>query len=353
MVPLLAKSEPEDGNGKISSSPPQSDSLLSAVSAPLRLAMSLLRPIAPRMVPLAVCLSLIPVVVVFSLFSGWYVWKNVAVGWEIPIYLQYGDGVPPYADVSLPPLSATQPYDISLHLVLPVSESNFALGNFMTTLSFSTPSNRTLTTIRRPSIALPPPSGRRFSLSSSPRLINLDVPLLASYAPGTSKVNARIDIGRRDEWRSLGGGEGRELSVCTAFLRGVVRHQGIWGLASRFPLVFALASSTAFFVVSSLVLAACILPAIQWRYSSEETPIESSSYEGKLKEERPVRTRRRQRKAVSGENGLAKHRRDNSHLQIHKTEDIPVDIPSAFTSDDHPLKRRRSRTSDVLYDSEN
>jgi hypothetical protein len=43
---------------------------------------------------------------------------------------------------------------------------------------------------------------------------------------------------------------------------------------------------------------------------------------------------------------------DNPRLQIHKAEDDPVDIPSAFTSDDYPLKRRRSRTSDVLYDSE-
>ncbi|KAF9229132.1 hypothetical protein BS17DRAFT_689440 [Gyrodon lividus] len=317
-----------------------SDSPASVVFAPLRSVMSLFRPIAPQIVPLAVCLSLIPVVVLFSLFSGWYVWKNVAVGWEVPVYLQYGDGVSPYAELSLPPLSAIQPYDISLHLVVPASEANFALGNFMATLSLSTPSNKTLTTIKRPSIALAPPSKRGFLLSSSPRLVDLDVHLLASYAPGTTKVNARIDIGRRDEWKGLGSGEGRELSVWTASLRGVVRRHGIRGLVSRFPLTFAMASSLAFFVVSSLVLAACVLPAIQWRFSYEETPAESASYESNPKEERPFRTRRRQRKALVGEN--------RPQSTIHKTEDIPA----AFTFDDYPLKRRRSRTSDVFYDSD-
>ncbi|KIK78990.1 hypothetical protein PAXRUDRAFT_834327 [Paxillus rubicundulus Ve08.2h10] len=340
MARPLAKPEPEDDKGT-SSILPRSDPLPSAVfaTALMRRTLSLLRPIAPQMVPLAVCLSLIPVIVLSSMFSGWYVWKNVAVGWEIPVYLQYGDGVSPYAELSLPPLSATQPYDISLHLVVPASEANFALGNFMATLSLYTPSNKTLMTTKRPSIALPPPSRRRFLLSSSPRLVDLDIPLLASYVLGTSKVNARIDIGRRDEWKSLGSGEGRELSVWTALLRGAVRRHGVRGLVSRFPLTFAVGSSITFFIVSSLVLAACVLPAIQWRFSDDETATDLHSYEGNPKEERPFRTRRRQRKVVASES-------------IHKTEDDPVDIPPAFTSDDYPLKRRRSHTSDALYDSE-
>lgn len=75
-------------------------------------------------------------------------------------------------------------------------------------------------------IALPP-KPVTFSFSSLPRLIDLDVPLLASYVPGTSKMNARIDLGRRDGWKSLGNGEGRELSVWNAALRGTVRRHGI------------------------------------------------------------------------------------------------------------------------------
>lgn len=40
-------------------------------------------------------------------------------------------------------------------------------------------------------------------------------------------MNARIDLGRRDGWKSLGSGEGRELSVWNAALRGAVRRHGI------------------------------------------------------------------------------------------------------------------------------
>jgi hypothetical protein len=58
--------------------------------------------------------------------------------------------MPPYAEVNLPKLVTGQPYDISLHLVIPACESNFALGNFMTTLTLSTLANETLTTVRRP-----------------------------------------------------------------------------------------------------------------------------------------------------------------------------------------------------------
>jgi hypothetical protein len=53
-------------------------------------ALRFFRPLAPQLIPLFVCLALIPVIIFFSLFSGWYVWKNVAVGWESPLYLQYG-----------------------------------------------------------------------------------------------------------------------------------------------------------------------------------------------------------------------------------------------------------------------
>lgn len=114
----------------------------------------------------------------------------------------------------------------------------------MATLSLSTPSNKTLVTVSRPvrsfhsppcfplltifeAIALPPKRAA-FSFSAIPRLIDLDVPLLSSYVPGTPKMNARIDLGRRDGWKSLGNGEARELSVWNAALRGAVRRQGIW-----------------------------------------------------------------------------------------------------------------------------
>ncbi|KAH7885915.1 hypothetical protein F5I97DRAFT_1876383 [Phlebopus sp. FC_14] len=316
----------------------------SAPSPPLRLAISLMRPIGLQLVPLAVCLALVPVVVILSVFSGWYVWRNVAVGWEANLYLQYGDGVSPYAEISLPPLVAAQPYDMSLHLVLPASPSNYALGNFMATLTLSTPSNRTLTSTRRPSIALPPAGKRRYLLTAPPSVIHLDIPLLVSYFPGTSKVNAKIELGRRDDWKNLGTGEGRELSVLAASIRGSVKRQGIRGLVSRFPFTSAVVSSTTFFVVSLLALAACILPAIQWRFPShDETFSAASPTDRNVKVERLFRTRKRQRKAA-GEN--------RQQSSVVKAEEEPVDISPALAAGDQPLKRRRSRASDALYDSE-
>lgn len=52
--------------------------------------MSALRPAALQLVPIFVCLFLIPFAVFLSIFAGWMVWKSLSVGWEVPLYLQYG-----------------------------------------------------------------------------------------------------------------------------------------------------------------------------------------------------------------------------------------------------------------------
>ena len=166
-------------------------------------------------------------------------------------------------------------------------------------------------------IALPPKRAT-FSFSAIPRLVDLELPLLSSYVPGSSKMNARIDLGRRDGWKSLGSGEGRELSVWNAALRGAVRRHGIRcaplslnpmaiphsfsnrGLVSRFPLTFALVASAAFFSLSVVVLAACILPAVQWPASMDQTPNVSEAGE-----DRPPRVRKRPRRNVAGESRVA------------------------------------------------
>lgn len=66
----------------------------------------------------------------------------------------WSDGVPPYAQLILPSLVPTQRYDVSVNLLLPASQSNLALGNFMTTLTLSTLANKTITSVRRPVIEL-------------------------------------------------------------------------------------------------------------------------------------------------------------------------------------------------------
>jgi hypothetical protein len=60
------------------------------------------------------------------------------------------DGLAPYAETQLASFNPAQPYDISLHLVVPAARSNYDIGNFMTTLILSDPSSRILTTVRKP-----------------------------------------------------------------------------------------------------------------------------------------------------------------------------------------------------------
>lgn len=63
--------------------------------------------------------------------------------------LKYRDDGSPYAEMQLPNLIAAQPYDVSMHLVVPTNEANFALGNFMTSLTLSTPANKTMAFVRK------------------------------------------------------------------------------------------------------------------------------------------------------------------------------------------------------------
>ena len=69
-----------------------------------------------------------------------------------------------------------------------------------------------------------PPSIFRWS---NPSTTTLEIPLLSHYVSGVSNVVARIELGRQDSWKSIGSGEGKELSVLTAFINGRVRPQGV------------------------------------------------------------------------------------------------------------------------------
>ena len=55
----------------------------------------------------------------------------------------------PYAEAPLLALAPHHPYDLSLDLVVPTTEANIALGNFMMTLTLATASNKTLISARR------------------------------------------------------------------------------------------------------------------------------------------------------------------------------------------------------------
>lgn len=62
---------------------------------------------------------------------------------------------------------------------------------------------------------------------SSPRELDFVIPMMSSFYAEAENLRARVEVGRRDGWKSLGHGEGRELSVITAVIRGEVRPHGI------------------------------------------------------------------------------------------------------------------------------
>ncbi|GJJ13913.1 hypothetical protein Clacol_008170 [Clathrus columnatus] len=239
----------------------------------------------PRLLPVIACLLCVPLLLTISGAAGWVVWKRIPVGWNEEVYLQYGDSTNPYAEVELPYILYGQPYDISLYLVLPTTESNYALGNFMASLRLSNPRNETLAAIRRPAVLIQKrPSFIRNLMMSPPSVAGMHVPLLSGWVAGTTNVKAYIELGRSDAWKSLGNGGTRELSVVQATLNGIVRptgircalyfdcHDGITkrlrsSLFSRYPRLTTFVSSFVFFFVSIIVVTGVIFSTLGWSAS--------------------------------------------------------------------------------------
>ncbi|KAK7064343.1 hypothetical protein R3P38DRAFT_2823900 [Favolaschia claudopus] len=312
------------------------------LSSALSAFFAFLRPYFPHILPLVVCLSLVPLLLLLSASAGWVVWRNAAVGWKAPLYLQYGDGVPPYAQMALPPLVSQQRYDVFLHLQVPNLEGTYALGNFMTTLTLSSRSNKTIASIRRPTIVTPP---RVPFYSRAPSVIDVKVPLLTEFTPGARLVIANVEVGRRDNWKAVGSGEGREVSVISASLNGIVVHHGIRGLITRLPLLSALISSIIFLVITSLIVGVCVLPLMLRQAAPPYTEPEphfaqvdikplptissSSSEDSEDVEEKPLVPARRSR--------------PSSRTEI-KIEDAPS--TTLASSGSQTVRRRRSTLAD-------
>ncbi|KAG6819493.1 hypothetical protein H0H93_011307 [Arthromyces matolae] len=134
------------------------------------------------------------------------------------------DGSLPYASATVSSLVPQQSYDISVHLDIPAVENNFALGNFMTTLTLSTPSNKTLVSARRTAIVFPPKTSVFYR---NPGTVRVVIPMVSSFVTSSSTIVAYVEIGRQDQWKSLGTGEGREVSVITASVQGSVVRGGL------------------------------------------------------------------------------------------------------------------------------
>lgn len=239
--------------------PNESSNIVSSVSR------RIIRPVRPllfHLLPLAICLLCIPILLMMSGAAGWLVWRGIPTGWSEDVYLQYGDSVNPYANVDLPHILHNQPYDVSLHLVIPATESNFALGNFMTSLRFSNSYNETLVTVRRPAVLVSNrPSYLKQLLMSTPSTIKLQVPLLSKWVAGTNNVKAYIELGRYDVWKSIGNGQARELSVVQATLKGSIKPTGIRSFSTRYPRLATFLSSFVFFFFAIIVVMVVILCA--------------------------------------------------------------------------------------------
>ncbi|TFK77240.1 hypothetical protein BDN72DRAFT_754242 [Pluteus cervinus] len=288
--------------------------------------LSAIRPFSPQLIPIIVCILLIPVIVLLSVYAGWSVWSSAAVNWQADLNMQYGDGVSPYAYVPISGLIPQQRYDFSIDLSVPPTETNLALGNFMTTLTLLSSSNKTITSIRRSTLLLPSKSSWFFGSN----LVHLHVPMLVSFVPGTSSLTAFVELGRNDGWKSLGQGQGRELSIFSASVRGDIVHRGIRGLVSRFPLLSALVSGVFFFSVLSLTCGAFLLPMVIGR-PNERTVVKREQINAPLppvndtdsdeESVQPAKRVKRSRGSISGS------RRSGSSVK-GETPSSPIPAPS-------------------------
>jgi len=166
------------------------------------------------------------------------------------VYLQYGESTTPYGFATIKGLSTSQPYDISLHLLVPTSASNIELGNFMASIVLSSMNNKTVIgSAQRSSLLVPPANPLRLL---SPALTTIAIPLLDSFVPSYSSVRAKVEVGRPDGWRQRGNGEGRELAVVSAYVKGNVKLTGLMSIIAISPTLTKITTAVTFFFSSTL-----------------------------------------------------------------------------------------------------
>jgi len=241
---------------------------------------------------LALLSILIPFLGISSFGAGLIINSWIPTGWKEQIYLQYGDvGRAPYAEVMLPELSSSHPYDISLQLVLPHFAKNAELGNFMSSIAIKTPPNITLGYATRPSLIFPP------SLYLSPFILSglrstqtHEVELLKGFyaSPSfyASRLSALVTVGRSDSWKGIGDGHGREVVIVDAFIKGVPRLRGLQAFFARYPLILLFITTTTFFISSTVVtIAIYIYLSPRIHLFNPPPPLEGGEPRGGVKRE--------------------------------------------------------------------
>ncbi|GAA5958604.1 hypothetical protein JCM3765_006691 [Sporobolomyces pararoseus] len=211
---------------------------------------------------------------------GWLTFKSFLkvepdiIGRE-KVWLQYGEFKQPFAFVDLPKDKYKVPgnnYDLSLELIVPNSQENFKLGNFMVSISLLNKESFSILNNSRPGILLnhpstPSSSSSSFlssflkpSSSSLPKLQELELPLLESIAlnrGGSNWADSQkvekiyLQVGRKDShpeyyynaqqlqlMSSTSSNKlGNELQVFKAFLKIKVKLFGLRALIRSHPFI--------------------------------------------------------------------------------------------------------------------
>ncbi|CAE6523025.1 unnamed protein product [Rhizoctonia solani] len=232
--------------------------------------LSIPRRVLPTILHVAAFTTILPALLAISVGAGITVVNLIPEGWHTDLWMQYGEQATPFARTSLPPLTPGQPYDITLSLQVPITPENLALGNFMTKLILTDAKNTTVGTANRPqSLVLRRQTSWIPLFMSSPQVETIIVPLVENWSPSSQPGNllghgvavargashqgfhAFIAVGRSDAWKSLGNGQGKELSIARATLHGRVKLSGLRGFFARHkPLLFML-TTTVFFAAST------------------------------------------------------------------------------------------------------
>ncbi|KAG8716016.1 hypothetical protein FRC11_011272 [Ceratobasidium sp. 423] len=230
--------------------------------------LSIPRRILPTILHVAAFTTILPALLAVSVGAGITVVNLIPEGWHTDLWMQYGEQATPFARTSLPPLTPGQPYDITLSLQVPVTAENLALGNFMTKLILTDAKNVTVATANRPSLVLRKQSSW-IPFLRSPQIETIVVPLVEYWSPSSQPgkllnhgvaiargashqgFHAFIAVGRSDAWKSLGNGQGKELSIVGATLYGHVKLSGIRGFFARHKLLLFVLTTAVFFVAST------------------------------------------------------------------------------------------------------
>jgi len=158
----------------------------------------------------------------------------------------------------------------------------------------------------------------------------------------------------------VGRGEGRELSVYSATLRGTLRHRGVRGLVTRFPVFFGFVAGTTFFFISASCLAALLLPMVYFSglpgpeerspVRSDFSPKRGSKSPGPPKPRSRVRYEdgekqlRRQRLYTAGGVGSSRSRSSkSSRRSLYSSDGVPLPGEPVASGSSTSLRRRGSR----------